>query len=625
MFLKKQKKTNLQQLLLRISVLPAMALLLIILGIILTAFALIEQNIVSDIRMTGKELFHDTSRALKRSGELAIREKAGDIAKQIDLFIRLNKGVTVGSLQRSDDFTKIALQRVGDSGYSSVIDMKTGIIVVHPDRASVGMSLKNIAIDSPQLLDAAGNKKEIYGYYKWRDSDGVVRDKFMYLERVKTWTADGVQLGVIVTIYFSEFIKPIEHIEEKIEAEIGRTLGTLDRYLVIIVSVVLLTLALGIVVSFVHYSIKVKEIQRPIDELLFGTHELSQGNLDHRIKKLEPEEFNILASSFNAMTDELKQHRDFLEDEVQRRTAVIELSEHKYRNLVENTNDIVFSLNDRWEFITVNGAVKTELGFSPEEIVGKPIINYVHIPSAKNEEIDRLLFLEKLESLRGRQKVVNIKTFFKHKFSEEPRELRLRFEYIDTPWGSEFLGKASSVGEDSLADFLREESQTYVINNYLINAENISQRVTRNLGRYMERQSVVNVRISIREMILNAIEHGNLEISFDEKSEAQVKGGYMKFIRERQKDPRLMDRKIRIGYQLSQEALSVTIRDEGKGFDHFTMLKKQMDDVFSGVATHGRGIMLAKSAFDTLTYNERGNEVTLVKNFRKAPAGKTSA
>jgi PAS domain S-box-containing protein len=602
-----------------------MALLLIILGIILTAFALIEQNIVSDIRMTGKELFHDTSKALKRSGELAIREKAGDIAKQIDLFIRLHKGVTVGSLQRSGDFNKIALQRVGDSGYSSVIDMKTGVIVVHPDRASVGMSLKNIAIDSPQLLDAAGNKKEIYGYYKWRDSDGVVRDKFMYLERVKTWTSDGVQLGVIVTIYFSEFIKPIEHIEEKIEAEIGRTLGTLDRYLVIIVSVVLLTLALGIVVSFVHYSIKVKEIQRPIDELLFGTHELSQGNLDHRIKKLEPEEFNILASSFNAMTDELKQHRDFLEDEVQRRTAVIELSEHKYRNLVENTNDIVFSLNDRWEFITVNGAVKTELGFSPEEIVGKPIINYVHMPSAKNEEIDRLLFLEKLESLRGRQKIVNIKTFFKHKFSEEPRELRLRFEYIDTPWGSEFLGKASSVGEDSLADFLRDESQTYVINNYLINAENISQRVTRNLGRYMERQSVVNIRISIREMILNAIEHGNLEITFDEKSDAQVKGGYMKFIRERQKDPRLMDRKIRIGYHLSQEALSVTIRDEGKGFDHFTMLKKQMDDVFSGVATHGRGIMLAKSAFDTITYNERGNEVTLVKNFRKAPAGKTSA
>jgi len=371
----------------------------------------------------------------------------------------------------------------------------------------------------------------------------------------------------------------------------GNTLIKLDKYIFYTLIVMTLVLMFGFAVSVIHFSVRVKDIHRPIGQLLYGTKELSRGNLGHMINIIEPEEFEILALSFNQMTAELKQHRDGLEDLVKKRTVEIERSEEKYRNLVESSDDIVFSLNENWEFTTVSRAVRQQLGYAPEDVMGKPLYSLQYITSSKKENMERQLFMDKLESLEP-GKVVKIKTFFNQKYSDEPRELRVRLEYIETSWGREILGKASSVGEDSLLNLLISEQQSYVTNNYITNAESISQRVTRNLVKYLDKTTVVSIRISVREMIINAIEHGNLNIDFKEKTTAQSEGNYMKFIAERQRDPLYSNRTIEVDYSLTEKEFMVRIKDQGMGFDYREMMKEQYNGD-NNKMTHGRGIILS--------------------------------
>jgi hypothetical protein len=62
----------------------------------------------------------------------------------------------------------------------------------------------------------------------------------------------------------------------------------------------------------------------------------------------------------------------------------------------------------------------------------------------------------------------------------------------------------------------------------------------------MDRGEAEILFIGIREMILNAVEHGNLNINFEEKTKAQAEDSYIEFLMERQKEPRYSQKKVTI-------------------------------------------------------------------------------
>ena len=98
------------------------------------------------------------------------------------------------------------------------------------------------------------------------------------------------------------------------------------------------------------------------------------------------------------------------------------------------------------------------------------------------------------------------------------------------------------------------------------------------------------LHITFMEMLTNALEHGNLNITYQEKTDWLMKGRDMlELISERRVDPRYCDRKIHISYAIGK---TVSVNKKNN-FD-----------------THGRGISLSKQCVKKLTYNERGNQVT---------------
>lgn len=111
----------------------------------------------------------------------------------------------------------------------------------------------------------------------------------------------------------------------------------------------------------------------------------------------------------------------------------------------------------------------------------------------------------------------------------------------------------------------------------------------------------------LSELMVNAIEHGNLGISYDEKGTLVQNGGLQAEIERRLRLPENRSKFAVMEYETQPGQLTITIRDEGKGFDW----KHYLD--FSparAMDPNGRGIALTKvRAFPNLEYQGAGNIV----------------
>ncbi len=290
------------------------------------------------------------------------------------------------------------------------------------------------------------------------------------------------------------------------------------------------------------------------------------------------------------------------------------ISEEKYRRLVEGTQDIIFSLDDDWNFISANKAITAELKIDTDTIAGKSFLDILY-SDHKEQYVTRRVMIEKLEDFKRSKKPVQFRTQFKSPISTEPKELLLSLEHINIEGKNEILGKASHIIEDSLLKYFLEESQRYAICNYLITAEEITHRITRNLKKYLDSSTLKMLRISLREIIINAVEHGNLEISFEDKSKAMMEDNYFETVQSRQMRPDLGRRKVLIEYSVNSERVCYTVTDEGSGFDHKEFREKSSDIMNAMLLSHGRGISMTVNTFDEVLFNEKGNSVNLIKYF----------
>lgn len=122
----------------------------------------------------------------------------------------------------------------------------------------------------------------------------------------------------------------------------------------------------------------------------------------------------------------------------------------------------------------------------------------------------------------------------------------------------------------------------------------------------------LHLRSVLYELLCNAMEHGNLEIGYQEKRQALAQNRYEGLLRQRLAVPCLNARRItiRVRYEQDAERLMYHIADEGNGFPWRRFLQR-FDPACGAAAVNGRGILIARSLSTDLTYNERGNEVTI--------------
>ncbi len=129
------------------------------------------------------------------------------------------------------------------------------------------------------------------------------------------------------------------------------------------------------------------------------------------------------------------------------------------------------------------------------------------------------------------------------------------------------------------------------------------------LCRRIPRSHLPGMRMGLHELIVNAIEHGNLELS----SELKKRHDYLDFLKRRALESPYRERRVTISVHITTETLTCTIRDQGPGFDWRALPNPgDPDNLFK---PHGRGIIMASNFFDQFSFNDSGNEVTVRKFF----------
>ncbi len=111
----------------------------------------------------------------------------------------------------------------------------------------------------------------------------------------------------------------------------------------------------------------------------------------------------------------------------------------------------------------------------------------------------------------------------------------------------------------------------------------------------------------LAELLINSVEHGNLEIGYHKKTELLDENRWLEEVTARQESGKYKDRVVEAVITQKDDGIYLVITDEGPGFDwnrYMTIDPSRAGD------THGRGIAQARAvSFDKLTYNEKGNQV----------------
>lgn len=124
---------------------------------------------------------------------------------------------------------------------------------------------------------------------------------------------------------------------------------------------------------------------------------------------------------------------------------------------------------------------------------------------------------------------------------------------------------------------------------------------------YIEIDRRDKIRLVFIELIQNAIEHGNCQISYEEKSSLLMEGySMMDIIENKNRDPETSGKKVYFNYKIKKDMSSFFIRDEGDGFDWKERMKSNNE---INEDLHGRGIKISHQIVDNFRYNEKGNTV----------------
>lgn len=111
--------------------------------------------------------------------------------------------------------------------------------------------------------------------------------------------------------------------------------------------------------------------------------------------------------------------------------------------------------------------------------------------------------------------------------------------------------------------------------------------------------------LGISELLVNAVEHGNLGITYEEKAALKRADRWHEEVRRRQELPENRAKQVRVTLTRTEAGVNLCISDDGAGFDWQRYLDLDPQRAFD---PNGRGIALARSAsFAALRYEGCGN------------------
>lgn len=126
--------------------------------------------------------------------------------------------------------------------------------------------------------------------------------------------------------------------------------------------------------------------------------------------------------------------------------------------------------------------------------------------------------------------------------------------------------------------------------------------------------SRIQVSVALREAIVNAMLHGNLELASSLKETDP--DAHDRLAAERRTQAPYMDRKVRVTVTETSDVVTYVVSDDGAGFDLGTVPDPL--DLENLERTSGRGLFLIRTFMDDVRHTDGGRTITMTK--RRASA-----
>jgi CheY-like chemotaxis protein len=165
--------------------------------------------------------------------------------------------------------------------------------------------------------------------------------------------------------------------------------------------------------------------------------------------------------------------------------------------------------------------------------------------------------------------------------------------------------------QERLLESLIDTESHFVLENDTALIPSLIGHLETNLNRMKicDENGLLRVAVALREALVNAIHHGNLEIGYDQPEHGEKQ--LHKQIEARRKQEPYQDRRVHVTAKETHREAIYVIRDEGPGFD-VASLPDPTDPANMEKMT-GRGLLLIRTFMDEVQHNKAGNEITLVK------------
>lgn len=151
----------------------------------------------------------------------------------------------------------------------------------------------------------------------------------------------------------------------------------------------------------------------------------------------------------------------------------------------------------------------------------------------------------------------------------------------------------------------------YVISNTLEGLDALIGNVKDQL-RHMHlfgEHDILRIGTSVYEALINAIEHGNLELNASHRELPSVE--YRRLFEQRGLQAPYRTRHVYFTSKLTRSSAMFMVRDQGPGFDP-SKLPDPTDPENVG-RVNGRGLFLIRTFMDDVRFNDRGNEITMIR------------
>ncbi|MDA8139881.1 MAG: PAS domain S-box protein [Desulfobacteraceae bacterium] len=369
---------------------------LTILFILVVLGATITRNYLAKmIVQATAELNQDAELNLQKLGERIIQAKARDVAKQLEVYFRAHPNMDIKEMRNDPQFMELAIQKVGETGYTAVTEADTYLFRVHPNSKLNDRDMHFLAERMPswwKIVQAAISGKEASGYYDWIEPDGTIRKKYLTTTPVKV-PLNGITMMASATTYIDEFSAPVVEMKARAATIVEEYKKFIARQWLLFNAISIGLILLTFVGTYFLGRRAALRYIRPMEQLAQAARQIGEGQWNVKADESviqRKDEIGTLAQAFNRMSSQLLELFSRLEQrvaELNKTQSALKESETHFKELYEESKraeqlyrSLIHSSADAIVIYDLSGQVRylspmfTKIfGWNEEELIGQAI------------------------------------------------------------------------------------------------------------------------------------------------------------------------------------------------------------------------------------------------------------